>query len=132
MRVALDTNILFSAFVLSSHYLLQLIDALTERHTIVLSTYVIDELKRITKHKFPAQYDCLETFLYELPFELVYTPEKIDEAKYPHIRDPHDLPILASAILADADILLTGDNDFAVVEIKRPKVMRAREFLEKY
>jgi predicted nucleic acid-binding protein len=71
----IDTNVLISAFVLFSPYLLRMIENITEQHTIVLPTYVVDELKRVTMRKFPEKYDRLELFLRELPFELVYTPE---------------------------------------------------------
>ena len=37
-------------------------------------------------------------------------PEKIDEKKYPKIRDIKDLPVPVAAILSDSDILITGDK----------------------
>lgn len=69
----IDTNVLISAFVLNSKYLNDMIDNITEHHTIVLPTYVIDELKRVTREKFPQRYSLLEPFFRELPFELVYS-----------------------------------------------------------
>ena len=132
MRIMIDTNLLVSAFVLSSSYLLKLIDVISEHHKIVLSTYGIDELKRVTRQKFPAKYDFLESFLQGLPFELVYTPEKIDKSKYPLIRDIKDLPILVSAMTDDVDILLTNDLDFAALEIDKPEILKPKEFLDKY
>jgi putative PIN family toxin of toxin-antitoxin system len=128
----LDTNILISGFVLSSAHMLRLIEQIAEHHTIVLCTYVLDELKRVTKLKFPAKYDLLEAFLSELPFELTYTPEKIDVAKYPDIRDAKDLPVLVSAIAEDVDVLLSGDADFAPLDMKRPEILTPREFLDSY
>jgi len=132
MRVMLDTNVLISAAVLSSPYMLELLDVLADGHAIVLSIYVVDELKRVTKQKFPGKSEMLETFLRELPFELTYTPEKIDPSKYPDIRDLKDLPILATAISEDVDVLLSGDGDFAPLDMERPKVLTPREFMEKY
>ena len=35
-------------------------------------------------------------------------------------RDPDDLPILASAIAASADVLVTGDNDILSIRDKVP------------
>ena len=132
MRIMIDTNVLISAFVLSSSHMLRMIDRITEQHTIVLSTYIIDELKIVTKRKFPAKYDLLELFLRELPFELVYTPEKIDKLKYPDIRDVKDLPVLVSAIIDDVDILISGDADFAPLEMEHPEILTPRDFVEKY
>ena len=132
MRVMLDTNVLISAATLPSRYIPELLDKLVEHHTIVLSTYVIDELKRVTREKFPDKNAVVERFLRELPFELAYTPEIIDPAEYPKIRDSKDLPILATAINEDVDILLSGDGDFAPLDMKRPEVLTPRMFVDKY
>ena len=132
MRVMVDTNVLISAAVLSSQYLLSVLDELAENHTVVLSTYVIDELKRVTQEKFPSKNEVVERFLIELPYELVYTPEKIDPTHYPNIRDEKDLPVLVSAIRDDVDVLLSGDKDFAPLDMERPEVLTAKAFLDKY
>ena len=95
----IDTNVIISAFVLSSPHLTKMVEEIAERHTIVLSTYIVDELKRVTRHKFPDKYGLLESFLRDLPYELVYSPEVIDKSKYPDIRDLKDLPVLVSAII---------------------------------
>ena len=132
MRIMLDTNVLISAFVLSSAHMRQLVDLIAEHHVVVLSTYVLDELKEVTKAKFPAQYPQLESFLRELPFELVYTPERIDPKDYPGIRDVKDLPVLASAINEDVDVLLSGDADFSPLDMRRPEILTPRAFLNNY
>jgi predicted nucleic acid-binding protein len=49
----------------------ELVDIITTRHTIVLPSYVIDELKIVVKRKFPSKYQALDAFLLELPFEYV-------------------------------------------------------------
>ena len=132
MRIMIDTNVIISAFVLASPHLIKMVDDIAERHTIVLPTYVIDELKRVTKQKFPNKYGLLESFLRELPYELVYSPEKIDKSKYPDIRDLKDLPILVSAITEDVDVLISGDTDFAPLEMKHPEILTPKGFVEKY
>ena len=128
----IDTNVLISAFILSSQYLTQMINTITEYHAIVLPTYVIDELKEVTKRKFADKYDLLESFLQVLPFELVYTPEIIDLSKYPDIRDIKDLPILVSAITEDVDVLISGDADFAPLEMTYPEILTPNGFVDKY
>ena len=132
MRIILDTNVLIAAFVLNSKYLNEMIDNITERHTIVLPTYIIDELKRVTREKFPDRYSLLEPFFRELPFELVYTPEQIDKTQYPDIRDEKDLPILVSAIIEDVDVLISNDTDFAPLELERPEILTPKNYVEKY
>jgi len=56
----------------------------------------------------------------------------IDTSNYPSIRDKADLPILVSAILADVDVIISGDSDFNEVEIKRPEVLKPADFFSKY
>ena len=48
------------------------------------------------------------------------------------MRDVYDYPILATAILEDVDVLITGDKDFAVVDIDHPEILTPTEFLSKY
>jgi predicted nucleic acid-binding protein len=109
-----------------------MVESIAENHSIVLPTYVLDELKRVTKQKFPGKYDLLESFLWELPFELVYTPGKINKSEYPDIRDIKDLPVLASAIIEDVDVLISGDADFAPLEMEHPEILTPRDFVDKY
>ena len=132
MRIMIDTNVLISAFVLDSKYLSDMIDNITEHHSIVLPTYVLDELKRVTREKFPSKYNLLEYFFKDLPFELVYTPENIDQSKYPDIRDLKDLPLLVSAIIEDVDVLISGDGDFAPLDLEHPEILTPSSYVKKY
>jgi len=132
MRIMIDTNILISIYLFPTPLMRKLVDTITEQHTIVLSSYVIDELKTVIKRKFPVKYQFLDRFLVELPFQYTYTLEKIDANKYPSIRDKKDLPVLVSAITEDIDILITGDKDFSDVEIEKPEILTPTQFLEKY
>lgn len=51
-------------------------------------------------------------------FELTYTPEDFSIFDIPYIRDSDDLPILVSALIAEPDMLVTGDQDFFTAEIR--------------
>ncbi len=132
MRVLLDTNILLSTFVFKSKYIMGIIDVLTEEHTIVIPSYVIEEMKLVVADKFAHKYGSLDRFLTNLPFELVYTPEAFDAAKYPTVRDSDDLPVLVTAILEDVDILLTGDKDFENLDVERPAILTPSRFMLLY
>ena len=132
MRIMLDTNILISIFVFPSATMHKLVDLVTDGNTIVLPSYVIEELKIVVKRKFPTKYTYLDEFLSELPYELAYTPDLINTTKYPFIRDRKDLPIFVSAINEDVDILITGDKDFSEIEIEKPEILTPATFMEKY
>ena len=130
MRIMLDTNVLISMLVFKSFN--AVIDKITQKHSIVLCSYVIDELHEVIERKFPNKQKDIEKFLMKLPFELVYTPKTIEEHDLFKIRDVDDEKVLYSAIIADVDILLTGDKDFSDIEIEKQEILTPSAFLEKY
>lgn len=132
MRIMLDTNILISIAIFNSHTLKELLVNICDHHTLVLSSYIIEELKDVVNRKFPNKLNHLNKFLYQIPYELNYTPHEILNNCLIKIRDTKDLPILNSAIVSDVDIFITGDKDFEDVKIEKPEIMTAIEFLEKY
>ena len=130
MRIMLDTNVLISMLVFKSF--IAVLDKITQKYSIVLCSYVIDELHEVIERKFPNKQKDIEKFLMKLPFELVYTPKMIEEHDLFKIRDVDDEKVLYSAIIADVDILLTGDKDFSDIEIEKPEILTPSAFLEKY
>ena len=74
----------------------------------------------------------MEQFFLELPFELVHTPKDIEVGDFPSVRDQKDSPILATAILENVDVFVTGDKDFLVLDLKTPQILTMSEFLEQY
>ncbi|MCL2411548.1 MAG: putative toxin-antitoxin system toxin component, PIN family [Treponema sp.] len=133
MRVMLDTNILISAYVFKSELMLGLIQRLATKYSLVLCSFVIDELRGVVSKKFPTKKNEIERILADTPFELTLTPRVLPEHNLFVIRDKDDESILYSAILADVDVLVSGDKDLLVVkEIERPEILSHLEFLEKY
>lgn len=45
------------------------------------------------------------------------------------VRDANDRPIMRAAVVAEVDVILTGDKDFLESGIVEPKIMNAVEFL---
>lgn len=92
--------------------------------------YIVDELHRKFREKFPDRVTELEAFLYNaLSFiKVVPTPETAVMAE-DKVRDPKDRPILRSALDAHADLFLTGDKDFLESSITDPRIISVAEFL---
>lgn len=84
------------------------------------------------KRKFKNKISDLDEFLYNLPFEIYYTPETIINKNFLEIRDIKDAPVLYSSIMSDVDILITGDKDFDNLDIEKPEILTPTEFLEIY
>jgi predicted nucleic acid-binding protein len=87
MRIMLDTNLLISAILFWSENLSRLIEKVVEDYTLVLSTYVVVELKSVVERKFHSKIKAIEKFLTALSYELVYSPENYDGIPSFEIRD---------------------------------------------
>jgi len=131
MRVMLDTNVIISALLFPSAKMNAMMQCVLMKHRLVLSSYVVDELKRVVRRKFPQKEAVIDKLLTMLSFEYAYTPEKVEDGLF-YIRDIKDYPVLYTAILEDVDVLVTGDRDFADIDIEKPEIMTPAEFIEKF
>ena len=131
MRIMLDTNVLVSALLFPSERMNRMMEYISSVHSLVLSSFVIDELKDVVAEKFPTKTAVVDRFLSKANYEFVYTPEEIPEGLF-EIRDADDYPVLYSAMAEDIDILITGDNDFAEVEVERTVICTPAVFMERY
>ena len=107
MRVFFDTNVLVSAF-LARGLCADLLRLVLTEHTLVTSEVVLAELREVLSRKgrLPAQQvDAIETFLREQP--VAPSPDQTLELG---LGDADDEWVLASAVLAQADLFVTGDQ----------------------
>ena len=125
MKILVDTNILFSAVLFPhSKPSLALLHA-ARYHDMILCDQNIRELRDILNLKAPRALPDAEVLLAELSYELIpatYHTEKL-------IRDAKDQPILNAAIVANVDVILTGDKDFLSLDMDRPLCMTVAQFL---
>lgn len=126
-----DTNVLISLLVFSSKKMNQMMECIFMEHQLVLSSYIVEELKDVVSRKFPDKVGVVDTLLAKMNYEYVYTPDILDETLF-EIRDVKDYPVLYTAILEDVDILVTGDNDFSDVDVDKPEILTPAEFVERY
>lgn len=130
MRIMVDSNIVISALFFPSGRVAALMREILLEHSICIASFSLDEIEGVAHRKFSHKLAAFDAFLNELPYEIIRTPDILSDV--PYIRDDNDRPIIASAQNADVDILLTGDNDFADVDIERPTIMTPAEFAAKY
>ncbi len=100
-------------------------------HQLVLSSYIVEELKYVVKRKFTNKAGVVDTLLAKMNYEYVYTPDILDDTLF-EIRDVKDYPVLYTAVLEDVDILVTGDSDFEDVDIEKPEILTPAEFVKRY
>ena len=108
----LDTNVIISILIFRSKHLKKMLELISEKYNLVLSSYVLDELEEVVKRKFNDKISDLNYFLYNLSFEIYYTPKTVIDESFVKVRDVKEEPVLYSTIMSDVDILITGDKRF--------------------
>ena len=131
MRIMLDTNVLISALLFPGTKMDAMMNCIFTQHQLVLSSYVVEELKNVVRRKFPKKEQVIDKLLLMMSFEYVYTPKEIGDGLF-DIRDVKDYPVLYTAIIEDVDILVTGDKDFADIDVEKPEIMTPAEFMEEF
>ena len=126
-----DTNVLISLLVFSSMKMNRMMECIFTEHQLVLSSYIVEELKDVVRRKFSGKVGVVDTLLAKMNYEYVYTPDMLDETLF-EIRDVKDYPVLYTAILEDVDIFVTGDSDFEDVGVDKPEILTPAEFVERY
>lgn len=130
MRVLIDTNILISSIIGHGTPFQAYVKAVSYPNRGVICTQNVDELRRIFNRKFPKKIDVMEKFLSLAlqSIELVQIPDETVKQE-DKVRDANDRPIMRAAVVAEVDVILTGDKDFLESGIVEPKIMNAAEFL---
>lgn len=132
MRIFADANFLISAFLtrgLSAELLERILEE--DDYHLLVGEVVLLEFERvmISKIKIPPEKVSYFTS-YLKRFEFIKAPTTASSYK---LGDPDDLWVLANAIEANADVLITGDKHFREKRdsIKEIKIYTPREFWEK-
>jgi putative PIN family toxin of toxin-antitoxin system len=129
MRVFLDTNVLASAAAtrgLCSDVLREVFAS----HELVISEYLIKELKRVLADKFNLPRDIREDYIWLLHQDTIVA-EEFDPPSI-QLKDESDIPILGAALQAKADVLITGDLELQNLEkIGKLLILTPRGFWER-
>ena len=126
MRILVDTNILLSAMWFKNSRVAKALLYVASNHELILCDRNVAEMREVIKRKTPDILADAEVFLAELSYELIPAVEKAEKL----IRDPKDQPILNAAIVAEVDVILTGDKDFLSLDLHLPMPMTIAQFFE--
>lgn len=108
MRVLLDTNVLVSAFT-TRGLCADLFRLVLAEHELLCAEVVLEELDRVLSGRFRVPAGTVSDILALLhSFETVPKPAAPPAVR---VRDADDAWVLASALAASADVLVTGDKD---------------------
>jgi putative PIN family toxin of toxin-antitoxin system len=135
LRVVLDTNVLLSGIAYPASVPGKILAAW--RHgsvDVLLSTYILDELRRVLP-RLTHRHGLTLAEIDDLVDVLSLQAEVIDPlpSMEAELRDANDLPVLGTLLAAiktsDVDYLITGDKDLLALANRYPIVTPAK-FLE--
>jgi putative PIN family toxin of toxin-antitoxin system len=128
VKVALDTNVLVSAFA-TRGLCADLLRVVLAEHQVVLGEAVLRETARVLATKFGVPADAVadvDAFLRQQA-ELVTDAPRLAI----RMRDTDDIAILSEAVAGCAAVLVTGDQDLLAVAAKAPlQIVTPRGFWE--
>lgn len=132
IRVVIDTNLCISILIgKQTEKLIRIFDL--PQYVLVTSEDLINEILNVTMRPKFARYfnmDKVRSFVQfleenSIKFRIDNIPERC--------RDPKDDFLLELAVVADADILLSGDADLTdMKQIGHCKIMTVAEFMQRY
>ena len=109
MRVFLDTNVLISNFMWGG-VCAQVVEVAVSGHSVVTGEFVLEETKRVLFEKFSVPNQEIQE--YTSVFRRYHVEPHAENPYEIPIDDPSDPWILAAAVNAEAQVLVTGDKPF--------------------
>lgn len=109
MKAALDSSVLIAAYISRAGVCAELLEDIFMHHQLVTSEYVLEEVARKLSEKFRFPPEMVA----QLRESILAAAQCVEPADIPieSCRDPNDLPILGTAVAAQADVLITVDKD---------------------
>jgi len=128
VKAVFDTNVLVAAFVAEGICSRLLMRARRRQFTLITCPFILGELERILTKKFlVARGQAREVFrLVAQAVEVNVYPTQVIKGV---VRDPDDDNVLACALAAEADYLVTGDADLLELhEFKGTSIVSSKKF----
>ena len=114
MRIVLDTNVVMSALLWRGPPY-RLLDAIRQRPRLQLysSPVLLEELAEVlTRPSATKQLNAIGKAARDVLPDYILAIELVEPVELPRVvRDPDDDHVLACALTARADLIVTGDND---------------------
>ena len=126
MRIFLDTNVIVSA-VATRGLCADVLREVLLRHQLIISTALIDELKRVLKRKIGVP----ENFINEIVELVQQDAYHVHDSELPDITiaDKDDSVLLGSAVQAQADLFVTGDRELLELKsVEKMEIVSPRDF----
>jgi uncharacterized protein len=113
VKVVVDTNVTIAAFI-SHGACCELFAHLLRSHTLISGQFLVHELNSVLTDKFRYSRAEIEDVARLFMANSIILKE-VPALPQPECRDPDDDNVLAIALAAKADCIITGDKDLLVI-----------------
>jgi putative PIN family toxin of toxin-antitoxin system len=129
MKIFLDTNVLASAAA-TRGLCADVLREVFASHDLFISEQVLNELRHVLRLKFGVGQDLIDDFIQLLQQDSVLAqPSRVPKIK---LQNTEDLTILAAAITAGTEFLITGDKELLDLgRVENLEILSPRQFWEK-
>jgi len=128
VRAVFDTNVLVAAFVAEGICSKLLMRGRKKQFHLIVCPVILQEFDRILVKKFSATRNEIRTAL-QIVSEAMHSAVHPSQSVQSICRDPDDDAILACALEARADYLVTGDEDLLELKVfKGIRIVTPRDF----
>lgn len=109
MKVVLDSSVLIAASISRAGVCAELLEDVLTHHELLISDFIAEEVG----HKLRDKFNFPEKEIRELRRFLERMATSVVPADLPPqtCRDPEDIPVLGTAVAANASVLVTVDKD---------------------
>ena len=126
-RVCLDSNVLVAAFI-ARGLCADLLKLVLSEYDLIIPEVVVEEVRRVLSTKLKVSPSALSAV--EAVLERCTIVPGVDGPSPISLRDPDDEMVLADAIAAGVEILVSGDQDLLVAAEESPiRILSPRAFL---
>jgi putative PIN family toxin of toxin-antitoxin system len=138
LRVVLDTNVFVSSLLVREGPPARVLDAWREqKYLLVTSPPLIAEIRNALayphiRHKYAVTDEDIDQLITLLERDALLVPGNPEGAAGSVLDDPADEAVLACALDAQADLVISGDHHLLdLVEYQGIPILTVREFLER-
>ena len=128
MRLLLDTNVLVAAFI-TDGLCTKLLHHVSKHHELFSSAELMEEFRSVLAQRFEYSSDDIGRAMEALtPVVTLVTPITLEKQT---VRDADDDVVIATALAADCEYLVTGDKDLLVLKRYNDiRIVSPRSFAE--
>jgi len=128
VRAVFDTNVLVAAFVADGICSKLLMRGRKKQFHLIICPVILQEFDRILVKKFSATRNEILS-AQQIVSEAIHSAVHPSQSVHSVCRDPDDYAILACALEARADYLVTGDEDLLELKVfKGIRIVTPRDF----